>query len=694
MSRITAQILIVLLLSGGVAWSESPRPRNDEERFFLLEEQIVTAAKKPQRISDSPSTVHVITRKEMALYPWRHLADLLRMVPGVQVRTWLSQYHNVMIRGMLGTEVANTRILWLVDGASINDVRDGGVWLDVSFPLQHIKRIEIISGPGSALYGTNAFQGIIHLITLDPEDLPTYGTYRARFGSFQQSGVDGAFGRRFGKFGLVVSGAVGFTNGPGFITEQLKISGLSDGRTPSSRRLWQHAFLKFKYDKLLQLTATFRNQRAGFDGAEFFPSQRYKFGQTEVGVNLGLTHNFLKTLNLKATVAYHFFRDRFTDYSDCTVGGCTAPFTGSVVPLTGTEVLVNGITYLYPTDMLQKINYSADQHKIETGAQVQWRFVPINEVIVGVGVRHERINNPEFVTDSRRQAYTNASVYLQDELKLVNDRLLITAGARFDTHKLYKAQFSFRGNVLFKINRRSRIRLSYGSAFKEPAMWQLFIDHLDATGNRNLKPETLHNVELSFAWDVRRWFRWRVDVFYTRMTNIILNNWVPDADPSRQHVFQGRFQPSQQDGVAHFVGVEAEIRSQITKHVQFFVNYSFLDARFDPTTGSTFRLDYDSQHKINAGFAAVFKRFSAAIKVHWVFRTEDKGSGTKQPVGSYTLYQLRLRADLYAGLTLGAQVSYVDSGGASSALGKSRYYEMLGVPVPRWTFLTELAYPF
>ena len=118
---------------------------------------VFSAAKKRQLISEAPSTIHVITDRDIAAHGWRNLAEILRHVPGVQTQTTHSQFQSVMIRGLVGTENNNSRILWLQNGVPMNDVRDSGIWLDETYPVEMIKRIEVVLGPGSALYGSVSY---------------------------------------------------------------------------------------------------------------------------------------------------------------------------------------------------------------------------------------------------------------------------------------------------------------------------------------------------------------------------------------------------------------------------------------------------------------------------------------------------------------------------------------------------------
>ena len=124
------------------------------------EEQLkVEAATKTEiPISKAPSAVTVVTAKQIAESGARTVPDLLRLVAGVNVR-WNPMVQTIDIRGF-GENPFSNRILLLIDGSPYNSGDTGGLPLSPAFdffPVQNIKRVEVVSGPGSSLYGENAF---------------------------------------------------------------------------------------------------------------------------------------------------------------------------------------------------------------------------------------------------------------------------------------------------------------------------------------------------------------------------------------------------------------------------------------------------------------------------------------------------------------------------------------------------------
>ena len=134
-----------------------------ELSFFQVEAQIVSVASRwAQESSQAPSIVSVLTNEELRALGVRNLAEALELLPGFTYRyNHIGQY-DLLFRG----QKAPADLLVLLDGERLNSLYDGSV--DYEVPIDNIRRIEVIRGPGSALYGSNAFAGVISVLTYEP----------------------------------------------------------------------------------------------------------------------------------------------------------------------------------------------------------------------------------------------------------------------------------------------------------------------------------------------------------------------------------------------------------------------------------------------------------------------------------------------------------------------------------------------
>jgi iron complex outermembrane recepter protein len=130
----------------------------------LMSIKVVSAAKKPQSIYETAAAVFVITQDDIRRSGAIHLADILRMVPGMEVASYNSHTWGAASRG-LNTPV-NKNLLVMIDGRSIYTPEYAGVWWEAADPmLDDIERIEVVRGPGGTLWGANAVTGVINIIT-------------------------------------------------------------------------------------------------------------------------------------------------------------------------------------------------------------------------------------------------------------------------------------------------------------------------------------------------------------------------------------------------------------------------------------------------------------------------------------------------------------------------------------------------
>jgi len=179
----------------------SPTPA-DESILFADIPSVFGASKYEQSLTEAPASVSIITADEIKKYGHRNLADVLRSVRGFYT-TADRAYTFLGVRGFARLGDYNTRVLLLVDGVRLNDniFEQAFIGNETPIDIDMIDRIEIIRGPSSSLYGTNAFFGTINLITKRGRDLRggeisaeagSLGTYKGRlsYGNRYENGLE------------------------------------------------------------------------------------------------------------------------------------------------------------------------------------------------------------------------------------------------------------------------------------------------------------------------------------------------------------------------------------------------------------------------------------------------------------------------------------------------------------------------
>lgn len=207
----------------------------------LMNVEVTSVAKKPQRLQDSAAAVYIITQEDIRRSGLTSIPELLRLVPGMQVAHMDSAYWAISARG--GNDDFANKLLVLIDGRSVYTPLFSGVWWDVQdYLLEDIERIEVIRGPGATVWGANAVNGVVNIITKSAEKTTgTLGAFEGggemtsqgglRYGG--QMGATGQF-RVYSKFTnrdnfLAVSG------GPADDSSDLNLSGFRADWSPDER---------------------------------------------------------------------------------------------------------------------------------------------------------------------------------------------------------------------------------------------------------------------------------------------------------------------------------------------------------------------------------------------------------------------------------------------------------------------------
>jgi len=155
---ITVLLFLVTLLNNSVCSAQT-----DSKKVYTLEEIVVTATRSETSPLDAPGSVSVVTKEDIEKRNVKDVDEAVRMIPGVydrRTKGFADIMPSINIRGIYGTN----RNLIIIDGQPVSD----DVWR--RYPLGSIERIEVVKGPFSSLYGSNAMGGVVNVITRKPQD--------------------------------------------------------------------------------------------------------------------------------------------------------------------------------------------------------------------------------------------------------------------------------------------------------------------------------------------------------------------------------------------------------------------------------------------------------------------------------------------------------------------------------------------
>src|SRR5881398_2733656 len=168
--RIISLAVVALFLGSSVSAQNQGVP--DISRMsieLLMNVEVTSVAKRPQRVADAAAAVFVLTQEDIRRSGARNIPEALRMVPGLEVARIDENKWAIGARGFNG-RFAN-KLLVLIDGRSVYTPLFSGVYWDIQdVPLEDVDRIEVIRGPGATLWGANAVNGVINVITKNAKD--------------------------------------------------------------------------------------------------------------------------------------------------------------------------------------------------------------------------------------------------------------------------------------------------------------------------------------------------------------------------------------------------------------------------------------------------------------------------------------------------------------------------------------------
>ena len=170
---------------------------------------IAVASKKPLNLRESPSVITLITKEEINKSGARDLIDVLRLVPGIDFGV---DIEGVVGIGMRGNWANEGKVLVLLDGQEMNEIISAGNMFGNHYPIEQIKKIEVIRGPGSAIYGGSAEYGVINIVTNQAEDINgicVSGTYGQMEKDYGRRNLNLSIGKKIKDFSFSLSGLVG-----------------------------------------------------------------------------------------------------------------------------------------------------------------------------------------------------------------------------------------------------------------------------------------------------------------------------------------------------------------------------------------------------------------------------------------------------------------------------------------------------
>lgn len=611
------KIAVPLVLCAVLRVSAGFAETDDSTKTYTADEVVVSATKTNAKVSDLPVSVGVVSEKEIEAIPFSspNVGEVIRHLPGVNVgfgnRNIPAWVH------LRGAGIFSSRTLYMVDEMPLFHPM-----LNISTHPSNMSGVEVLLGPSSSLYGPNAAGGALNV--------------KSKSGRNNQ-GVDVGMG--MGSFGTVrpsVSVGKQIRNWDVFASfAQDKSDGWKLFPIEKARYLHQ-ALLDLEgsggtgyYSSVCIDDNSYTNDyyygRVGYHnpekgygftaglhymGMDYYPGAENKTDDEKRMVGTGKVYSPISSVGFAA------FRFGYQEISYEGVKSTKGMVTAADSLINGRYVYAEkdeNNSYVYDSTVTRSSD--SKQNRIPLDLQTDWFFIPHNILTAGVGYIYDTTDQQTYsvssgVVSTTPSSNTNydvrqSSLYLQDQYKMLEDRLVFLAGYRYDYWKyknIYdltstdqypdatdKSTSTYRAGVKYFISESFSVRASGGTAFY-PGMASFFFKNT-RTGstwsepNPDLKPERTKMVDIGLDYtDHARGIQASITPYIGRISDFMTYRYDQHPDSANIQIVR-RYNA----GAVNIRGVELGFRQTVTPEVNYYINYTWNHSRIDdavdnPTT--------------------------------------------------------------------------------------------------------------
>jgi len=554
--------------------------KNDESGLFVdmvnelrkpkvvnsLDEMVESASRRAQRASEAPASIYVVTRQDIELRGYSNLLELLEDVPAVEIqRNSANEFRNVVsFRGISGNE----KFIIMIDGIRVTPASGDPYVLGTNFSLVNAKRVEVILGPASALYGVDAFSGIINIYTRDGEDI-NGGSVSASFGQFNTTDNSFIFGARKSDVEFSVSGNY-------YRSDEANLNSVHE-----DDYFWYNELYK-PYDSIGNVsnetikTPVSYNRAFTMPTSSYFLSAKVNFGDFELGATrFNESHSSSISVDPYKTI---YTSDAFLSTTMQTLY-CKHIRTFDLKRAQSSFVLQTfySMTHFEMSPESGFINAFTDYEKgykyqFSKGQKLeeQFEYVVNNRLDFVGGLSYEILSALPKTADTKRpydrriptseqgNYYTGSDdagdslaipldyyflnfwhfgSYLQMRYAL-NPMIDLTVGSRYDYNSRYDGSINPRLGLVVKATDDLRVKMLYGRSFLAPSPWKSYLSYgsfyaSTSAGqtslrsgfyhvpNSELKPERLQSLESSVTWLNGERSRLDIGAYYNAIDDLI-----------------------------------------------------------------------------------------------------------------------------------------------------------------------------
>ncbi len=443
----------------------------------LLNMEVTTASKSAEKQSDAPGIITVLTKDELKRYGGTTLTDVLNRVPGLIRHT--TSWTNRTTMAVRGDQIKlnSAHVLILINGRPVREVQESGISSDIfeTFPVNIIERIEVIKGPGSVLYGSDAFSGVINIITekADKNKVSLSGLIGTEGGY----GGNGSGTVKIGDLGIIVGGR--YLKKAEFDPLYHTTKGIFN---PADTSYTLHladkggaGYLGLNF-KGLNLMSAYNEWNTGGIAIQQIVRQRKNFH------NLGYSLRANENWNMDFNVTYTHSEMFVENFIERKCNNVVAEWTNFLKVGEKLNIVAGGL-------------YSSSYGTVE-------------QLTIDTGI---------FVCDGKLETY---GFYAQADYKLFEGFKLI-GGMQLNKVGDLDLSVTPRGGIVWYPLKKLSLKVLYSEAFRAPSVNELYIANVGYIyGNEDLKPEKVKTIDVGLSYQAGQ-AQLGANFFYSQQTGII-----------------------------------------------------------------------------------------------------------------------------------------------------------------------------
>ncbi len=642
--RLILTVVLVLLQTTAAAEDEFDEFTEadlvlDEELLFQEIPSVFSASKYEQKVTKAPASISIVTADEIKKYGYRTFGEIISSLKGFY-NTNDRNYGYIGSRGFGLPADYNTRLLLLIDGHRYNENIYDSFDTTAGFPIDIdlIERVEVVRGPSSSLYGSNAFFGVINLITKRGRDQQG-ANITASYGSFDAYKTRVSYGDRFSNgIEVFLSGTFFDSQGNDRLyykefDDPATNNGIVDNNDGEQAKKIMGTISWGDFT----LQGLYVNRQKDIPTASFgtlFNNPDFNTKDQRSYIALKYDHTFDNQLNLQSRISYNTYDydgDYPYDYSED-----DTPF------IVNNQDLSHGQWWHAEIQATQSL---WDDHRVTVGSEIQHNFD-----------QYQTNFDLETYIESDASTYRWA-FFIQDEYS-ITDYLTLNTGVRYDYFSIFGDTINPRVGLILNPWEQTSIKLLYGTAFRAPNQYELnYQDNNNfSLAQDKLKPEKLETLELILEHYFTQEIRAELNFFHTDINDIITLTTASDGLLQNQNA-----------GNVESIGVEAQLEGHWSNGWQGRFSYSWQQTKNRLTNQ---RLTNSPEHMLKLNLIAPIwsDKIFAGFETQYMSSRRTTSGGK---VKDFVLNNLTLfTRNWYKGLELSAGVynlfdqRYFDPGAA------------------------------